>query len=58
MIISNPATRIRSGLVIDLPVSSSHIPKNMGNIIIRAFNVASVLLLIKFVYQPQDHNLL
>ena len=49
---------ISKGLVIGFPVNSSPAPNNIGNKMQRRFIVASVLLLIKFVYQPQDHNLL
>ena len=47
MIIINPASPMSSGLAIGLPVNSSHIPKNIGNMIINAFVVASVLFFIK-----------
>ena len=43
---NSPATPMSNGLDIDLPVSSSLIPKNIGNMIKSAFVVASVLLLI------------
>ena len=46
MIMNSPATPTRSGLAMGLPVSSSHIPKNMGNIMMSAFVVASVLFVI------------
>ena len=46
MIMNSPATPTRSGLAIGLAVSSSHIPKNMGNMMINALVVASVLFVI------------
>ena len=44
---NRPATPTSSGLAIGFPVSSSHIPKNIGNMMVSAFVVASVLFFIK-----------
>ena len=48
---NSPATPTSNGLAIGLPVNSSHIPKNIGNMMINALVVASVLFVIIILHK-------